>query len=71
MTSNKLTIIIDKCEFMCSRSGNPTPLKVKDTPIQSKISCKYLGLHEDKWLRFNQHIEYLVKKINKILWTDL
>ena len=22
-------------------------------------------MHVDKWLRFNQHIEYLVKKLNK------
>ena len=65
MTRNKLTINIDKCEVMCFGSGNPPPLKIKDTTIQCKISCKYLGLHIDKWLRFNQHIEYLVKKLNK------
>ena len=65
MTSKKLTINTDKCEVMCFGSGNPPPLKVKNTPIQCKISCKYLGLHVDKWLRFNQHIEYLVKKLNK------
>ena len=65
MISNKLTININKCEVMCFGSGNPPPLKIKDTPIQCKISCKYLGLHVGKWLRFNQHIEYLVKKLNK------
>ena len=65
MTSNKLTINTDKCEVMCFGSGNPPPLKIKDTPIQCKISSKYLGLHVDKWLQFNQHIEYLVKKLNK------
>ena len=57
MTSNKLTINIDKCEVMCFGTGNPPPLKIKDTSFQHKISCKYLGLHIDKWLRFNQHIE--------------
>ena len=66
MSSNKLTINIDKCEVMCFGSGNPPPLKIKDTPIQCKISCKYLSLHVDKWLRFNQHNEYLVKKN----WTN-
>ena len=71
MTSNKLTINIDKCEVMCFGSGNPPPLKIKDTPIRCKISYKYLGLHVDKRLRFNQHIEYLVKKIEQILWTNL
>ena len=64
MTSNKLTINIDKCEVMCFGSGNPPLLKIKLTPIQCKISCKCLGLHVDEWLRFNQHIEYLVKKVN-------
>ena len=33
MTNNNLTIKIDKCEVMCFESGNPPPLKVKDTPI--------------------------------------
>ena len=65
MTINKLTIKIHKCEVMCFGSGSPPPLKVKDTPIQCKISCKYLGLHVDKWLRFNQHIENLVENLNK------
>ena len=48
MTSNTLAINIDKCEVMCFGSGNPPPLKVQDTPIQCKLSCKYLGLHVDK-----------------------
>ena len=65
MTSNKLKINIDNSEVMCCGSGNPPPLKVKDTPIQCKISCKYLGLHVNKGLRLNQHIEYLVQKLNK------
>ena len=65
MTSNKLTINFDKSEVMCSVSGNPPLPKVKDTPIQCKISCKYLGLHVHKWLRFNHHIEYLVRKLIK------
>ena len=61
LTSNKLTINIEKFEVMYFGSGNPPPLEVKDTPIQCKISCKNLGLHVDKWLRFNHHIESLVK----------
>ena len=64
MTSNKSVIKIDKCEVMCFGSGNPPPLNLKDTPIQCKRSCKYLSMHVDKWLRFNQHIEHLVKKLN-------
>ena len=70
MTNNKLTINFDKCEVMCFGSRNPPLLKVKDTPIQFKISCKNFGLHVDKWLRFNQHIEHLVKK-QQILSTNL
>ena len=50
---------------MCFASGNRPPLEVKDTPIQGKISCEDLGLPVDKWLWFNQHIDYLVKKMNK------
>ena len=68
MTSDKLTISIDKCEVICFGSGNP-PLKLKDTPIQYNLSCKYLSLHVDKWLQFNQHIKYLVKK-NWTIFVD-
>ena len=71
MTSGKLTINTDKCEVMCFGSGNPPPLKVGDTPIQCKISCENFGLHVDKWLRFNQHVEYVVKKIEQNMWTNL
>ena len=66
MTGNQLTINIGKCEVMCFGSGNPPPLKIKHTPIQSKKSCKHLGLHVDKWLRFIQHFEHLVEKN----WTN-
>ena len=65
MTSNKLTINIDKCEIVGFGSGKPPPLNIKDTQIHYRISCKYLGMHVDKWLRFNQHIEFLVKQLNK------
>ena len=59
-TSNKLTINFDKCEVMCLGSGNPPPLRVKDTPFHCKMSFKFLGMRVDKWLRFNQQFEFLV-----------
>ena len=33
--------------------------------VPTKKSCKYLGVHLDGSLRFNHHIDYVVKKLNK------
>ena len=46
-------------------SGNPQMLKIHETNQMFKSCCKYLGLYVDKWLRFNQHIDCVVKKLNK------
>ena len=65
LIENKLTINVDKCEVMFFGSGNPQLLKIDENNQQFKSCCKYLGLYVDKWLRFNQHIDYIVKKLNK------
>ena len=48
MTSNESTNIYGESEVMRFGSGNPSSLKVKDTPIQCKISCRFLGMQVDK-----------------------
>ena len=71
LTSNKLTINIDKWEVMYFGSGNPPPLKIKDTPIQCKLSCKYLCLHVEKMASVQSAYWISGKKIEHILWTNL
>ena len=67
MTSKNLTIIFDECEVMCFGYGNPPPLKVKDTSIQCKISCKYLGLHVAS---VQSAYGISGEKVEKVLWTN-
>ena len=37
---------------------------MNNTILYKKL-CKYLGIHLDSSLRFNHHIDYVVKKMNK------
>ena len=67
LAANKLIIIADKCEMMFFGSRNPQPLKMNDTSLKLKRSCKYLGVHLDKWLRFNQQIDYVVKNVTSFV----
>ena len=54
LAANKITIIADKCEMMIFEPGNQKPLKINDTSLMFKPSCKYLGVQPDNGLRFNQ-----------------
>ena len=64
-TANKLSVNLDKCEILPFGSGQPDEIKMMNNTIPYKKSCKYLGIHLDSSLRFNHHIEYVVKKLNK------
>ena len=43
LAANKLTNNAD----VFFASGNPKPLKLIDTSLKFKLSCKYLGVHQD------------------------
>ena len=45
--------------------GKPNNLRVLSKELEYKNSCKYLGVHIDKNLRFREHIDHVVKKLNK------
>ena len=64
-TANKLSVNLDKCEILPFGSGQPLEIKMMNNTIPYKKSCKYLGIHLDSSLRFNHHIDYVVKKLNK------
>ena len=63
--SNKLTINTDKCEAMFFGCGKPNNFRILSKELEYKRSCKFLGVHIDKNLRFREHIDHVFKKLNK------
>ena len=63
--SNKLTINVVKCEILSFGIGVPQEPLIVEKRLTYKKSCKYLGLHLDGSLRFREHINYVVQKLNK------
>ena len=63
--NNKLTINYDKCEAI--NFGKPTKekIKLKENALDYKTSCKYLGIYIDMNLTFRDHVDFVVKKLNK------
>ena len=64
-SSNKLTVNAEKCEAMCFGYGKPDTIKIGVSELNHKASCRYLGFHLHKKLLLREHIEYVVKKLNK------
>ena len=64
--SNKLTIIPVKCEAMCFVCGKPENFKIWSAELDHNTSCKYLGVHLDTKMKLHEHIDYVVKKLNKL-----
>ena len=63
--SSKLTINTDKCEAMFFGCGKPDNLNILSNILGNQNSCKYLVVHIDKTLKFREHIDHVVKKLNK------
>ena len=63
--SNKLTINVGKYEIVSFGIGVPQEPHILEKPLTCEKSCKYLGLHLDGLLRFREHIDFGVKKLNK------
>ena len=63
--TNKLTINYVKSEAI--NFGKPTKekVKLKDNALDYNTSCKYLGIYIDKNLTFRDHVDFVVKKLNK------
>ena len=61
----KLTINVDKCEAIHFGRGTPDEFQIKDNHSHYKLCYKYLGDYIDPTLTFRDHIDYVVKKLNK------
>ena len=64
-TASKLTVNIGKCEAISFGNGLPEKITILNEELCYKSSCSYLGLHLDGSLKFREHINYVVKKLNK------
>ena len=50
---------------MCFGSGRPDQIEIWVPELNYRASCRYLGIHLDRSLLFREHIDYVVRKLNK------
>ena len=71
LTSNCLTLNVSKCHYIIFRRKNkkmhnPPPILILINEIlEEKICTKFLGLMLDRNLCFQEHINYVTKKLSK------
>jgi len=69
--ANKLTLNLDKTNFILFRSHRKAPpgdnldLLINNTPIEQVESAKFLGVHIDQHLTWSIHINHISAKIAK------
>ena len=61
----RLSINRDKCEAVAFGRGHLSEILILDRKVPYSNACKCLGVHVDKTLRFREHIDYVVKTLNK------
>ena len=62
---DKLTINPAKCEAVCFGRGRLKKTIIGAAEMDHKTSCKFLGAHLDKKVNLFEHIDCVVKKVNK------
>ena len=68
MASNKLTLNIKKSQYLIVSNKKYVPnlsIKIRNTPLINCKSYKYLGLHFDEKLNWNNHLQHISTKIAK------
>ena len=71
LDANKLSINVAKCKSMTISSpghgvrGFQLNVTIKGQVLEHVTNYKYLGIYLDQTLSFNEHIEYVSKKVNK------
>ena len=68
MASNQLTLNVKKSQFMIVTNKRNIPslnIKINSTPLVQCTSYKYLGIHFDNNLDWNQHIQHVCNKVSK------
>ena len=70
MVSNKLTVNIEKSKSMIitpqkHQINHDLSIKIDGTKLENVLSYKYLGIFIDSGLKWDKHIEHVVKKITR------
>ncbi|MEL6988783.1 MAG: reverse transcriptase family protein, partial [Bacteroidota bacterium] len=63
--TNKLSVNPKKCEVLSFGSKKCDSIVMSGFDIPNKKSCKYLGVHLDGQLKFNEHIKHVTNKLNQ------
>ena len=71
LACNKLTNNFDKCETMFFGCRKPSNILSDNKVVPYKNLVKLLSLHNDKNLRFREHIGYFTKKVESNLRPSL
>ena len=72
LLSNRLSLSIAKTTFMhfkWSKYDNDINLKFGEFSINKSDNVKFLGVWIDNQLKWNTHLEYVMKKINSGLYA--
>ena len=66
---NKIALNTKKCNFMIfnEKVNSDLNIKIDDVELEKVDKTKYLGVLIDNRLRFNEHGDYIIKKMNKKL----
>ena len=68
LTANKLIINLLKTHIMLftnKRGDRTIPIIVRNTELEQKDDCKFLGVYIDKDLNWKNHIKYITSKVSK------
>ena len=72
LLANKLSLNVTKTEYMfltttfkLSNLGRDFPIKIGNNQVKRIQTTKYLGIHLDENLKWNEHIDKLCSKVNR------
>ena len=73
LARNKLSLNVGKTVYItfgnyCDSVPNQIDIKIKDKEINRVESCKYLGIMFDYNLRWDKHIQYIIKKTKYLIY---
>ena len=72
LLANKLSLNVTKTEYMfltttfkLSNLGRDFPIKIGNNHVKRVQTTKYLGIHLDENLKWNEHVDKLCSKVNQ------
>ena len=73
LARNKLSLNVGKTVYItfgnyCDSVPNQIDIEIKDKEINRVESCKYLGIMFDYNLRWDKHIQYIIKKTKYLIY---